>query len=498
MHNSVSMYLNDTLKRYSDKIAIKDDSNQITFKELDDMSSAIAYKLISMNYFNKPILVLTSRTVLTPVCHVGIARSGCFYVPMDSTNPSSRLQQIIDIVCADLLIVDLKNIELLKSVKYEGFVLVLEDIIKSEYDKELVHKVETTVVNTMPLYVIFTSGSTGIPKGVTTSHLSVMSYIDAIEKVIRVEHDDVIGSQSAMDYIAAVRDIYLMLKTGATLCVIPSNEFATPEKLLATLNNNNISTICWSAAGLELCVKVGLFECGIPNNIRTVLFSGSVLSARALMQWQDALPNALFVNQYGPTEATASCTYHIVSEHADSETVLPIGVAYDNYHVFLLDGDSSVKDGEIGEICVSGPTIFLGYYNNEEATYKVCVQNPLNNCYKETIYRTGDLGKYNDNGELEYYGRIDRQIKHMGHRIELEEIECLGKSIEGVVECVSIYVNSNLIFIYAGDVKVKDLAVFFRKKLPNYMVPRKIKKVDSLAKLPNGKVDVKKIEKEYL
>lgn len=129
--------------------------------------------------------------------------------------------------------------------------------------------------------------------------------------VLQLTDKDILANQSPMDYIAAVRDIFIPLKTGATTCIIPNNEFAIPDKLLNSLNNNKITTICWSSAGLELCVKTGLFECGIPKHLNKILFSGSILSGKALMEWQTALPNATFVNQYGPTEATASCTYYV-------------------------------------------------------------------------------------------------------------------------------------------------------------------------------------------
>lgn len=501
MKKCISDYLKQTQNLYGNKIAFKDCDTEVTFAQVDQMSCAIATYMINKGYYEKPILVMSSRSVFTPICHIGVARAGCFYVPMDVTNPEMRLNQIIDIAMANILIVDKKNYEIAKKLEFTGEILVLEDLIKETADEEIVLEVENKITDTMPLYVIFTSGSTGVPKGVTTSHHAVMSYIDAVTEVMKISENDVLGNQSPMDYIAAVRDIYIPLKTGATTYIIPSNEFAVPEALFKTLDENNVTTICWSAAGLELCVKVGLFECGIPKKINKILFSGSIISAKALMEWQKALPMALFVNQYGPTEATASCTYYIVKEKANECTVLPIGKPFKNYKIILLDEENKeIIDDKIGEICVSGPTISLGYYNNEEATQKVFVQNPLNHLYREIIYRTGDLGKRNKNGELEFCGRIDRQVKHMGHRIELEEIEWFGKTLEGIQEDVAFYdkEKSILYFIYVGNVTIRDVALYFRKNMPAYMVPRKIFQVNTIAKLPNGKVNVKEIEKEYI
>lgn len=501
VYRCVTDYLSKTVRIYGDKVIFQDKENQITFKQFNELSGSVASKIIELNLFEEPILILTQRNVMTPVCHVGVARSGCFYVPMDASNPINRLQQIIDIADSKVMIIDRENADKLDKLEFHGKVLFVDEIVAQPANNKSVRVVESKINGNMPLYVIFTSGSTGIPKGVTTSHHSVMCYIDAVTKVMNISNDDVLGNQSPMDYIAAVRDIYIPIKTGATTYIIPENEFAIPTDLLETINQNKISTICWSAAGLELCVKTGLFECGIPQGIKKVLFSGSILSGKALKTWQCALPNALFVNQYGPTEATASCTYHVVKEQASDNTVLPIGIPYDNYKVFLVDEfEKEVPHGDVGEICVSGPIISLGYYKNEEATRKSFIQNPLNKFYREIIYKTGDLGKLNEKGEFEFCGRIDRQIKLMGHRIELEELESIGKKIHGVMECVCVFdkVKSILYFVYTGNANAREVALYFRKVLPAYMVPRKIILTDEICKLPNGKIDIKKIEKEYI
>jgi len=357
------------------------------------------------------------------------------------------------------------------------------------------------VVDTMPLYVIFTSGSSGIPKGVTTSHHAVMSYLEDVIHIMGIHSKDVLGNQSPMDYIAAVRDIYIPIITGATTVIIPSNIFSIPDNLRRVLNNNKVTTICWSASGLEMCNRVGLFECGTLEYVDKILFSGSVLSSKALMAWQQALPNAKMVNQYGPTEATASCTYYVVKGKATENTILPIGKPFGNYKIILLDeNNKETINNEIGEICVSGSIVSLGYYKNEGATKKAFIQNPLNSSYREIIYRTGDYGRYNNDGLLEYCGRIDRQIKLLGHRIELEELEAIGKSIAGVDECISIFdkIKETLYFVYVGDASPRDISLFFRKRIPSYMIPRKIIQADKLEKLPNGKIDIKSNERKFI
>ena len=221
------------------------------------------------------------------------------------------------------------------------------------------------------------------------------------------------------------------------------------------------------------------------------------MPGKCLKQWQENLPDTLFVNQYGPTEATASCTYHVVTEKAEDGTVLPIGLPYKNYRVFLLNEDgTAVKQGSEGEICVSGPILALGYYNDPERTVASFIQNPLNKAYNELIYKTGDIGVMREDGVLEFHGRMDRQIKHLGHRVELDEVELAAGRVDGVKECSVVYnkEKETIWLFYTGTATVKEIAVELRKYLPGFMVPRKIKNLEEIPRLPNGKIDMNKLK----
>jgi acyl-coenzyme A synthetase/AMP-(fatty) acid ligase len=350
---------------------------------------------------------------------------------------------------------------------------------------------------TSPLYVIFTSGSTGKPKGVITSHLSLMTYIDAVARVLSIDDTDILGNQSPLDYIAAIRDIYLPISYGASTVIIPKNEFAIPTALVDTLNREKITALCWSVAGVELPAKLGAFDESKPQYLKKLCFSGSVISSKYLRIWQENLPDVLYVNQYGPTEATASCTYYVVPGTVSDDTVLPIGKPYDNYRVFLLnDDDAPTPDGEIGQICVTGPIVALGYYGNAEMTEKSFVQNPLNPNFREIIYKTGDLGHFAPDGNLMFHGRMDRQIKHLGHRIELGEIEETAKLIEGVTDCCALYQKERetLYLFYTGPASSKEIVLHFRSSMPAFMVPRKLINLDELPRLPNGKIDMQTLK----
>lgn len=497
MQTSVLDWLEKTSEKYSAKTIFSDENGNITFSQFNDYTKSIGTYLAGIVPGNVPIVVMSGRHKLTPACFLGVVRAGCFYAPMDAAMPVSRLNSILGVIKSDFMLVDKEHLETAKKLDFCGKIIIIEDILSTPIDEKLLNKASSVLTEISPLYVIFTSGSTGIPKGVITSHHSLMCYIDSVCKVLDINESDVLGNQSPLDYIAAIRDIYLPIKTGASTVIIPKNEFSMPTELFETLNKYRVTTLCWSVAGVELPAKLGAFECIKPEYLKKVCFSGSVMPCKYLKIWQDNLPDVLYVNQYGPTEATASCTYYVVDEKVDDDTVLPIGTPYENYSVILLNEDGTKTDeGQIGEICVKGPILALGYYGDLKRTSESFIQNPLNPNYRELIYKTGDLGSYREDGLLMFHGRKDRQIKHMGHRIELGEIEETAKQIDGIVDCCALYnkEKEHLYLFYTGDVLSKDIVLHFRKVLPAFMVPRKLVKLEELPKLPNGKLDMQSMK----
>ena len=497
MDLSILKWLDRTAADFAHKTAFSDKENSITFKDLNRYSKAVGSYLLGKVNPDSPVAVMSGRHVLTPAAFLGVVRAGCFYAPMDATMPEARLNQILGVIRAEILLVAREHESLARQLAFSGEIVVLENILNTKEDEEGLHSRSVQITGTTPLYVIFTSGSTGIPKGVITSHGSLMCYIDAVCKVLEMNSEDVLGNQSPLDYIAAVRDIYIPVKTGASTVILPKNEFSMPTKLFETLNDFRVTTICWSVAGVELPAKLGAFDVIKPETVKKVCFSGSVMPCRYLKIWQEHLPDALYVNQYGPTEATASCTYYVIREKVEDDTVLPIGVPYDNYRILLLNEDgTATMQGSVGEICVGGPVLALGYYGNPEKTAESFIQNPMNANYRELIYKTGDLGRIREDGILEFHGRKDRQIKHMGHRIELGEIEETALRIPGVDACCALYQKEKelLYLFYEGSATSKEIAVHFRKVLPAFMAPRKIMNLEQLPKLPNGKLDMQTLK----
>lgn len=500
MNRTILSWVDSTVPCYFDKTLFTDQNGHVTFGEFDSATRAIGSYLAANVPAGSPVVVMSGRHTGTPAVFVGAVRAGCFYAPIDATMPVSRLNQILGVIQSDILLVDAQFAPLAEKLAFNGRIVVIEDILATPVDQSLLDSRAAELLPTSPLYVIFTSGSTGVPKGVITSHESLMNYIDGFCEVMGMEDSDILGNQSPLDYIAAIRDIYIPLKTGASTVIISKNEFSMPSQLFDTLNRHKVTTLCWSVAGVELPVKLGGFAEGKPEYLKKLCFSGSAMPCKYLKVWQENLPDVLYVNQYGPTEATASCTYYVVRDKVDDSTVLPIGKPYANYGILLLDEDhTATAPGQIGEICVMGPVLALGYYRDPERTADAFIQNPLNPNYRELIYKTGDLGCWREDGNLEFHGRKDRQIKHMGHRIELGEIEKTAGEIAGVTECCALYHKEKelLYLFYTGDAASKEIVLHFRAVLPAFMVPRKLIQLDAFPRLPNGKLDMNSLKNYF-
>ena len=211
-------------------------------------------------------------------------------------------------------------------------------------------------------------------------------------------------------------------------------------------------------------------------------------------------PDAKFFNLYGPTEATGLSCYWAADRALEADEPIPIGRPFRNTRIMLINEQGKrAGQGEVGEIYISGTCVTLGYYNNPEKTAEAFVQNPLQSAYPEIVYRTGDLGRYNDYGELVFVSRKDSQIKHMGHRIELGEIEAAAATLEGVgrVCCVYPAEKKKIVMYYAGEIAPTALAKELKLLLPRYMLPNVIRKTEAIPFNANGKIDRRAVMEQY-
>lgn len=508
---NVLEWLEATEEKKDHKSVYMDRDGAISFSSLMQKAKAVGTflkKTVNSENEQAPIAVLCDRCCQTPAAFLGVVYSGRPYAPLDVTQPIVRLQNIISMMKPAAILTDRAMADKVKEILIYSAVAeaqeeanpftsipvyVMEEIDQTEHEDDLLTAVRNRMVSTDPLYIIYTSGSTGMPKGVITSHDSLIRYIDAYAKVMGIDEEDRLGNQSPLDYIAAIRDIYLPLKTGCSSVIIPKEYFMEPYKLFEYMNQFGVTSVGWSVSAFTIAVSLGAFEEACPSTLKKICFSGSVMPAKTLRTWQDHLPETLFVNQYGPTEATASCTYYVVDHVVEDGEVLPIGTPYDNYQVFILkEDDTLAMPGEEGEICIAGPCLALGYYNDPERTAASFIQNPVNTSYQQRIYRSGDIGIQREDGVFEFHGRKDRQIKHMGHRVELDEIEVAANRVDGVGECCCIYQKEKekLHLFYSGDADKKTLIMELRQVLPGFMVPRGVKQLEALPKLANGKIDM--------
>ena len=278
---------------------------------------------------------------------------------------------------------------------------------------------------------------------------------------------------------------------------MPKKLFSAPAQLLDYICENKVTTLIWAVSALCLITTFHGLDYKVPTSVNKILFSGEVMPLKHIKQWIEHLPEATFVNLYGPTEITCNCAYHIIDKNLPYEGQIPIGKHFDNEEILLLDENNKliVEAGKTGEICVRGTALALGYYNNQEQTNKSFVQNPLNNSYIEMIYKTGDLGYLGEDGNLYFAGRKDFQIKHMGHRIELEEIELEIQKIDKIERVCSIYNHekSKLYAFYVGDIDKKELRDALSNKLPIFMIPNVIRKIEEFPLTKNGKIDRKQL-----
>lgn len=492
-------YLEYTANIFKEKVAFYSMDTQITFEQLEVHAKRVGSALCEIIPVRQPILVLTNKKISNIVMFLGTVYAGCYYVPMDIDLPQSRISAILQVSNPSLVIGEMEDIKKLSSLDYHFKALTYEEVICTEINKNQLLQIRSQACDTDPLYTIFTSGSTGIPKGVITSHQAAIDYIEAFCEVTNINDSDILGNQAPLDYVAAIRDIYIPLKTGASTVLIPHKMFSMPAQLFEYLNQNHVTTLCWVASAFNLPVTYHAFDKVCLQYVNKVIFTGSVMSAKTLSVWQDNLPDAFYMNHYGPTEITASCTYYIVDHKVTADEILPIGKPFRNTQIILITEEGKEAEiGEKGEIYVGGCCLALGYMNTPEQTKRNFIYNPLNTTYPQLLYKTGDIGCYDKNGILWFYGRLDSQIKHMGHRVELVEIENAARTLDTVTECVCAYhtEKENIYLFYEGNADKRELACKLRETLPGFMVPRKFVRCEALPRLENGKINLNKL-KEY-
>ena len=501
MKTNILEYLEGSSKRFPDKTAFADEHSSCTFRELEMTARRIGTALAKYFVPRNPVPVFMEKSVETIGVFMGAVYADCFYVLIDTKQPASRLNQILEILDSEVIVTSEKYLEDLEKLDFKGEVLLAKNLAEEPENKELLKEIRAQAVDMDPLYGIFTSGSTGVPKGVVVGHRSVLDFIDCFTELFDITEKDIIGNQAPWDFDVSVKDIYSGLKTGATVQIIPKQMFSFPTKLIDYLIEREVTTLIWAVSALCIISTLNGFEYKVPDKIKKILFSGEAMPVKHLNIWRKYLPEVMYVNIYGPTEITCNCTYYIIDREFQPGDVLPMGKAFPNEKVFLLDEENQLitEKNKTGELCVTGSALALGYYKNREQTEKAFVQNPLNDRYLEMMYRTGDLAYYNDLGELCFASRKDFQIKHMGHRIELGEIEAAMEKIPEIIRscCIFDSAKSKIVAFYEGDIERRPLARELGQYVPAFMVPNVFRQVERMPLTKNGKIDRKALTAAY-
>ena len=492
MQNHVLDYLRDIVPVKPDKVAFSDGTDEMTFLQVYDESRSIGTFLHKKGIYKEPVVVFMRKHPTTITAFFGVITAGDFYVPIDEQMPAARIDLILKNVKARMIICDETTLETARTFDYRGEIVTYDQIKATEPDAQALQQIYDQAIDTDPIYIVFTSGSTGVPKGVAACHRSVLDYIEQLSETLAFDGDTVFGNQTPLYFDACLKELYPTLKFGATTYLIPHDLFMFPVKLVEFLNEHRINTLCWVVSALTMISAFGTFKTVKPEYLRCIAFGSEVFPIKQFNRWKEVLPNASFTNLYGPTEGTGMCCYYKVERDFAPDEVIPIGRPFKNTQILLLnEKDQPAGDGEPGEICIRGTSVTLGYYNNPEKTSECFVQNPLNKAYPEIIYRTGDIGRYNEYGELIFVSRKDYQIKHMGHRIELGEIEVNVNLVEEVKISGCIYdeTKGKIVLYYVGEIGEKELAEDLKNRLPRYMMPNRIIKLDEMPFTANGKID---------
>ena len=500
---NILSYLEQSAQRFPDKTAIADDKNSTTFSQWLAMAKGIGSVIAQgAKAVRKPVLVFVDRKIEGLVGFMGVVESGNFYVPIDCKMPDNRVKLIHDVLNPIAAItVTAKDEAILDAIGFQGLRLKYEEVKTAAADEDLLCEIRSQMIDTDPVYSIFTSGSTGVPKGVVLSHRGMIDLTEWLCDTFQFTENDALGNQTPFYFDGSVKDICICLKSGATLNVIGKKYFTFPKTLIPFLNERKITAILWATSAIVLIGNSDILSVALPEHLRLVTFAGEAMPAKQLKVWMNKLPNVTYANLYGPTEITVDCTYYIVDRKFADDEYIPIGKACRNMQVIVLnDEDELVKVGEPGELCVRGTGVALGYYNNKAKTEEVFVQNPLHDLYEDKIYRTGDIVKYNDRGELEFVSRKDFQIKHKGNRIEMGEIEVAVNSIPEVTNAACIFDQPNdkiVLYYTTSDGQELDIINMVKEKIPVYMFPEVIHRLTVMPYNMNGKIDRIELKKMY-
>ena len=496
------------LKKGSNTALKYPDGTIFSYTQLNSRSNQYAHWLINQGIEISDVVgIFNNKSFEAFALMLGCIKIGAIYSNFDFTSPWMRLEKIIGTCSPKLIVHDFINGELDTSIKNTftittvelGCQLVEEKL--SHYPTHLPNERNALVSGSNAAYIMFTSGSTGFPKGAVMSHNNVLNFIQWSQTTFKIKENDVFSNVNPIYFDNSVFDIYSALFSGAAMIPISSDLVRNGKKLVESLDALNCSFWFSVPSLLIYLLTTKVLTPKTFVHIRQIAFGGEGFSKTKLKALFDLYSErAILYNVYGPTECTCICSSHIIesSDFNLMSELTTLGTIAPNFDYLLLPLTDANQ--RIGELVLGGPNVGLGYYNDPDRTNVSFIQHPQKK-YKQLVYKTGDLIEKRADGLLYFKGRIDNQIKHMGYRIELEEIESVVNTLDYVNETGVVYhkLNSELGEIVAFISLSKTLSseiinLDLKKRLAPYMLPKKIIILEVLPKNKNGKIDRKHLE----
>ena len=484
--------------------AVSENGNFTNFKTLFSEAEILALNLIPITKINQPIAVFLPKSVSLIIADMAIIYSGNAYNNLDIKQPPERTRLIIEHIQPTLILTTKALSENLKSIGIATEkIFCLDEISVVESNFEAILERINQIVDTDPCCIINTSGSTGVPKSVIMNHRSIIDFMDQVIDVFDLNENEIIGSLSPAYFDIFTLEFNLMLARQALFVIIPDNASAFPERLVEFLEKNKINFIFWVPTIMVNISKMDILSEHSMLKLKKILFAGEVFPIKHLQYWMENIPQATFVNMYGPIEITVDCLYHIVTKKDIEKGEVPIGKTFKNTKMLILnDENKECAINETGELCIGGSSLAMGYYNDYDKTAKAFMQNPLNKNYPEIIYRTGDTVYKREDGNIIFIGRKDFQVKHLGYRIELPEIEYIALTLDFIDNAAVLYDHNNkkIILVYesATDVEISTIRREMGRILPKYMLPTVYQRLDTMPRNPNGKIDRTKLKEMFV
>ena len=502
----------ERVRRTPQAPAVASGHGALSYEELNAQANQLAHHLIHLGV--KPdqcVAICVERSIAMVIGLLAILKAGGAYVPLDPTYPSERLSQILADAAPTLLLIDAAGRTSLGESSLARHITVdmtplHEHACATTWSSAPASDPDIAELTSRHLaYVIYTSGSTGAPKGVMIEHENLVCYTLGAIELFRLGSPDRVFQQNTLNFDLSVEEIFPSLLSGATL-VISSEMFGAdgdrPSPLLPTFVH--FTTAHWNTLVSEWSRFPGLAHKQL-SGVRLINVTGDAISQLKLQMWTAICPRQVhLVNTYGPTEATVSCTADYL-EQGSTRTItmsgsVTIGRPMANARVYLLDSNRQpVPLGVTGELYVGGKGVARGYVNRPDLTSERFLPDPFSPVRGARMYRTGDLARYLPNGNLEFLGRNDSQVKVRGFRVEPSEIEARLLEYPGISEAVvipreDVSGEKRLIayVVLPGESPpdlMKSLRVYLSARLPDYMVPAAFVQLDALPLTPNGKLD---------